>query len=79
LAKAARLEAQPAEALDGWWHFFAFLRGEADLAQDCARAEQSLIATNDPAEQRRLIRLTEARAALRGGETGLGSGGESWA
>ena len=67
---AARPEAQPAEALDGWWHFFGLLRGEAELVEDRARAEQSLIATNDPAAQQRLIRLTEALAALRGGETG---------
>ena len=75
LAKEARPEAQPAEALDGWWHFFAFLRGEAELAEDCARAERSLVASNDPAEQQRLIRLTQARAALRAGEAGLNGGG----
>jgi DNA primase len=72
LAKEARPEAQPAEALDGWWHFFAFLRGEAELAEDCARAERSLAASNEPAEQQRLIRLTQARNALRAGEVGLG-------
>ena len=72
LAKEAKPEAQPAEALDGWWHFFAFLRGEAELAEDCARAERSLAANNDPAEQQRLIRLTQARNALRAGEVGLG-------
>ena len=81
LAKEARSEAQPAEALDGWWHFFAFLRGEAELAEDCARAERSLVANNDPVEQQRLIRLTQARAALRAGEAGLNGAGaatESW-
>jgi len=75
LAKEARPEAQPAEALDGWWHFFAFLRGEAELAEDCARAERSRAANNDRAEQQRLIRLTQARAALRAGEAGLGGAG----
>ena len=75
LAKEARSEAQPAEALDGWWHFFAFLRGEAELAEDCARAERSLVADNDPVEQQRLIRLTQARAALRAGEAGLNGAG----
>ena len=44
LAEEARPEAQPAEALDGWWHFFAFLRGEAELAEDRAEAERSLVA-----------------------------------
>jgi hypothetical protein len=38
--------------------------GEAELAEDCARAERSLAANNDPAEQQRLIRLTQARAPL---------------
>src|SRR3712207_6603209 len=81
LSKEARPEAQPAEALNAWWHFFEFLRGGAELAEDCAGAEQSFIATNDPAEQQKLIRFTQARAALRAGETGLvatGGGAEQW-
>ncbi|CAA9229423.1 MAG: DNA primase [uncultured Acetobacteraceae bacterium] len=78
LAAAAQAEAQPADALDGWWHFFGLLRGEAELAEDRARAEQSLVATNDPAAQQRLIRLTEALVALRGGETGRGAAVEQW-
>lgn len=73
LAKEARLDAQPAEALGAWWHFFAFLRGEAELAADCARAFQDLVATYDPVAERRLKHLTEARIALRAGETGLAS------
>jgi DNA primase len=77
LAKESRPDAQPAEALAAWWHFFALLRGDAELAEDCARAERNLAATNDPAAQRRLIHLTEARAALRGGEIGLGAGADS--
>lgn len=68
LAAAAHPEAQPKEALDGWWHFFGLLRGEAELAQDRAEAERMLVETNDPAAQQRLIRLTEALAALRGGD-----------
>jgi len=77
LAKEARPEAQPAEALGAWWHFFAFLRGEAELAEDCTRAYQDLVATYDPAAERRLKHLTEARLALRGGEIGLVSGAEA--
>jgi DNA primase len=69
----ARPEAQPKEALDGWWHFFGFLRGEEELSRDRAEALRLLAETNDPAAQQRLIRLTEALAALRRGETGLGS------
>mgnify|MGYP001455932178 FL=1 len=77
LAAAAHPEAQPKEALDGWWHFFGLLRGEAELAQDRAEAERMLVETNDPAVQQRLVRLTETLAALRGGdmpEQGAGSG-----
>jgi DNA primase len=68
LSAAARAEAQPGEALDGWWHFFGLLRGEAELMVDRAEAQRDLIESNDPAAQQRLIRLSEALAALRGGE-----------
>jgi DNA primase len=68
LAHAALAEAQPKEALDGWWHFFGLLRGEAELIEDRAEAERMLVETNDPAAQARLIRLSEALAALRCGE-----------
>ncbi|TCZ61346.1 DNA primase [Roseicella aquatilis] len=69
LCAAAQPDAQPKEALDGWWHFFDLLRGEAELIRDRAEAERLLVENNDPAAQQRLIRLTEALAALRGGET----------
>ncbi len=78
LPPAALPEAQPAEALNGWWHFFALLRGEADLLEDRARAERDLVDTNDPAAQQRVIRLSEALLSLRGGETGLGTNAEQW-
>jgi DNA primase len=74
LPLAARPEAQPKEALDGWWHFFGFLRGEEELSRDRAEAMRLLAETNDPTAQQRLIRLTEALAELRRGETGLGGG-----
>ena len=77
LAKEARPDTQPAEALAAWWHFFALLRGEAELSEDCARAERHLADTNDPAAERRLKHLTEARLALRSGEIGLGTGVDS--
>ena len=73
LCAAAHPEAQPKEALDGWWHFFGLLRGEAELVEDRAEAQRLLVETNDPVAQQRLIRLTEALAALRGGETDQGS------
>ena len=72
LSAAAAPEAQPKEALDGWWHFFGLLRGEAELIADRAEAERMLVETNDPVAQQRLIRLTEALASLRGGEAGQG-------
>ncbi len=68
LPAAATADAQPREALDGWWHFFGYLRGEADLVDDRRAAERALVETNDPAAQQRLIRLTEALAALRRGD-----------
>jgi DNA primase len=74
LCDAALPEAQPKEALDGWWHFFGLLRGEAELIADRAEAERMLVETNDPAAQQRLIRLTEALATLRGGEADFGQG-----
>jgi len=73
LCAAAGEAAQPGEALDGWWHFFGLLRGEAELIEDRAAAQKSLFETNDPAAQQRLIRLTEALDALRRGENGHGS------
>jgi DNA primase len=72
---AAESDAQPAEALAGWWHFFGLMRGERALAADRAAAERDWVASNDPAAQARLIRLTEALAALRRGEAeGAGEG-----
>jgi DNA primase len=68
LGQAAQPEAQPKEAMDGWWHFFGLLRGEAELVEDRAEAQRVLVETNDPIAQQRLIRLQEALNALRGGE-----------
>jgi DNA primase len=72
LPAAARPGAQPKEALDGWWHFYGLLRGEAELEEDRRVAAAALAETNDPAAQQRLIRLTQALAALRRGEAELG-------
>jgi DNA primase len=72
LPVAARLDAQPKEALDGWWHFYGLLRGEAELEEDRRIAAVALAETNDPAAQQRVIRLTQALAALRRGEAELG-------
>jgi len=68
LPLAARAEAQPSEAEDGFWHFFLRLRGEGALLEDQREAQRVWTETNDPAAQQRLIRLTEALTALRSGE-----------
>lgn len=73
LPPAAGPDAQPKDALEGWWHFFGLLRGEAELVADRAEAQRMFIATNDPGAQARLIRLTEALAALRRGEADQGA------
>ncbi|MEI6162519.1 MAG: DNA primase, partial [Roseococcus sp.] len=69
LPMEARPGAQPKEALDAFWQMFGFLRGEAELAEDARAAKRAFAATNDPAAQIRLIRLTEALDALRRGES----------
>ncbi|UPY38109.1 DNA primase [Sediminicoccus sp. KRV36] len=69
LPMEARPGAQPKEALDAFWQMFGFLRGEAELAEDARAAQMAFAATNDPAAQIRLIRLTEALDALRRGES----------
>ncbi|MFM8613700.1 MAG: DNA primase, partial [Alphaproteobacteria bacterium] len=70
LPQAARPDALPREVEEGFWHFFLRLRGEAALLEDQKAAAESFAATNDPAAQQRLIRLTEALGALRRGEDG---------
>jgi len=74
LPLAARPDAQPKEALDGWWHFFGLLRGEAELLEDQAAAERAWTDSTDPDGQeralRRLVRLRTAISALRRGEWG---------
>ena len=61
-------EAQPKEAVDAFWQFFGFLRGEAELVEDARAAQSAFAATNDLAAQTRLIRFTAALDALRRGE-----------
>ena len=70
LPQAARPDALPREVEEGFWHFFLRLRGEAALLEDQKAALEAFAATNDPAAQQRLIRLTEALGALRRGEDG---------
>ncbi|HEY8612988.1 MAG TPA: DNA primase [Roseomonas sp.] len=71
LPREASPDAHPGETLDGWWHFFGFLRGEGALVEDLVAAGRDLVAANDAAAQARVIRLSQALSALRRGETGL--------
>ena len=72
LALLAAMGVVPLDALDGWWHFFGLLRGEADLLEDRAAALRAWTESTDPAGQERaslrLVRLGTAIAALRRGE-----------
>jgi len=70
LPEEARPEAQPAEALAAFWQLYGFLRGPEELEADRRLAEAELVATNSPAAQTRLVRLSEALGALRRGEPG---------
>jgi DNA primase len=77
LPQAAKPDALPREVEEGFWHFFLRLRGEAALLEDQKVAREVFSATNDPAAQQRLIRLTEALGALRRGEDGADMAGDT--
>jgi DNA primase len=75
MPKGARADAQPAETLEAWWHFFAGLRGEKELLEDLRAAQdaaaQALREGRDGDARRysvRQIRLGLAINALRRGE-----------
>jgi DNA primase len=72
LPREAQPDAQPREALDGWWHFYALLRGEAELAADAETVAGAWAEATDTVEQtrlqRRLVRIQGAIGALRRGE-----------
>ena len=69
LPPEARPGSQPKEALDAFWQFYGFLRGEAELAEDARAAATAWAETNDAAALARLIAFNRARGALRRGET----------
>ncbi len=76
LPEEARPDAQPADALAAFWQLYAFLRGPEELEEDRRLAQADLAATNSPAAQMRLVRLSEALGALRRGEPGEATGGD---
>ena len=61
--------AMPAEAGEGWWHFFGLMNPER-LDEEVEAARAAFAAHPDAAAQRRLILLTATRAALLRGEAG---------
>jgi DNA primase len=66
LPAAAHPEAQPADVLEAWWHFFALLRGESELLADASAAEVAWRDAADPAVQARIWRrLVHIRAGIR--------------
>ncbi|MBP0494418.1 DNA primase [Pararoseomonas indoligenes] len=75
LPREAGPDAQPGEALAGWWHFFGFLRGEGALVEDLEEARRELEAGNTAA-QARVVSLSRTLLAYRSGETGLEDGAE---
>ncbi len=68
LPLGARPEAQAAEAEECFWHFFAWLRGDAALNADLAQAQQDAAADPTAEKLRRLALLKEAADAHRRGE-----------
>lgn len=67
--------AMPAEAASGWWHFFG-LMDPGRLENEVANAKATFEMQIDVASQRRLIALSAARDALRGGRVGLDETGD---
>ncbi|WP_207538663.1 DNA primase [Sabulicella rubraurantiaca] len=68
LPPGAHPDATPAEALEAFWQFFGFLRGESELVEDLRLAAVQLTETADAGAQTRVIRLAAALDALRRGE-----------
>jgi DNA primase len=67
--------AMPAEAASGWWHFFG-LMDPGRLENEVANAKAAFEMHIDVASQRRLIALSAARDALRGGRVGWDETGD---
>ncbi|RVT98716.1 DNA primase [Rhodovarius crocodyli] len=72
LPLGARKEAQPAETLECFWHFFARLRGDGPLREDLEAAQQAATRAPSAETQRRVTLLKEALDAFGRGETGSG-------
>jgi hypothetical protein len=60
----------PAEAEEGWWHFFGLMHRDR-LDKEVALAISAFERQPDQAAQRRLISLRTAQEALNRGEQGM--------
>jgi DNA primase len=76
LPACASVDAMPAEAEAGWWHFFGLMNPER-LEEEVAAAGRDFANRPDEGAQRRLIALCSARDALRRGEHGVDQGAEA--
>jgi DNA primase len=67
LPACASAAAMPAEAEEGWWQIFGLLHRER-LEEECLAAREEFSQNPTEVTQRKLIALTQARAALNRGE-----------
>ena len=72
LPACAAPDAQPADAVEGWWHFFGLMNPQR-LEAEVAKARHDFQTRWDQASQRRLTALAAALHALRQGETSMES------
>jgi hypothetical protein len=70
LPECAAPGAMPAEAEEGWWHFYDLLR-RSRLDEEVAEARQDFERRPSEATAQRLIRLRAAQEALNRGEQGM--------
>jgi DNA primase len=70
LPECAAPDAMPAEAEEGWWHFFGLMHRDR-LDEEVALAIRAFERQPDQAAQRRLISLRTAQEALNRGEQGM--------
>ena len=70
LPDCAAPHAMPAEAEEGWWHFFGLMHRNR-LDEEVAHAMRAFQRQPDAAAQRRLISLRAAQEALNRGEQGM--------
>jgi hypothetical protein len=71
LPECAAPDAMPAEAEEGWWHFFGLMH-RSRLDEEVAQAVHDFMRRpDDAAAQRRVMSLCAAQEALNRGEQGM--------